>query len=158
MTAIREEFRPIFQVVRPPDQGGLAPFWPKRPVPGLSRDGISPRPRFQAIFRVIQPTSVARDSASTDRETGVFGPQGAKSPGFGAWRPAKWTEIPVGLPPKIPPCRHPPIFPVSCFLRSFSSFHIWTSLRSRSLTSQKSHGHAICELRRSQAVCEYIFS
>ena len=36
-------------------------------------------------------------SISAGRETGVFGPQGASTPSFGAGRPGKWDEIRAGL-------------------------------------------------------------
>ncbi len=65
----------------------------------VSRDGISPRPEFRVYFR---PTCVARDSVSADRETGLFGPQDAKTPWFGAGRAVKRPEIPHGLSSKKP--------------------------------------------------------
>ena len=68
----------------------------------VSRHGISPRPEFRVYFQIVRPTFVARDSVSTDRETGPFGPQDPKTTWFGAGRPEERPEIPRGLPAKKP--------------------------------------------------------
>ena len=103
MTAIQEGFRTISQVVRPRHHGVLAPLGPQRLLSRPAKKGSRRTRNFGPFSTFTGPLFEARDPVSADRETGIFVPQGARTPWFEAWRLVKWSEIPRDQPSKSHP-------------------------------------------------------
>ena len=83
LTATREEFRPIFHVIRPPNQGVLAPLGPTRPVSRLAEKESHRARNFGRFFGSRSLLSWLEIPSRLTVEKHLFGPGGASTPWLG---------------------------------------------------------------------------
>ena len=91
-----------FSCHRASKPGSVGTFRANNATFTASREGISPRPKFRAIFQVVRHTFVARDSVSADRATALFWPSRYQNSLDCGLATVEWAEIPLGMPSKRP--------------------------------------------------------
>ena len=91
----------LFRVGLCPKPGSFGTF--RATKAGCSRSAEAESRRFQNFARFLRsssPLSWLEIPSLLTVQRASSGPQGARTPWFGFWRPVKWPEIPVKNPPK----------------------------------------------------------